>query len=288
VLSDDGVNWRQARSVPTRSTLTSVTAVGDQVWAVGHDAVIIHSVDGGEHWVLQQAEPDLFQPLLDVFFVDDKTGFAIGAYAYFLATSDAGASWQPVSLVASDTEVDADIAAGAESDQTDYDYSDYQDDFVDYHLNAMAVMPDGRLYIAAEAGAGFFSDDHGQTWQGVALPYAGSMFGLLVTPDNSLIAFGLRGHVLESDDGGLNWQQRETGSLDSLLGGTVTANGTLVLVGASGELLTRAPGQTDFHSRPFSDAGDLAAVVAIDDRHLVVVGENGVLSHTLEGSTDEP
>jgi photosystem II stability/assembly factor-like uncharacterized protein len=281
VLSEDGINWRQAEFVPTRSTLTAVAVIGDEVWAVGHDAVIIHSADGGENWELQQAEPELYQPLLDVFFLDENNGFAIGAYAYFLGTRDGGETWAEVSLLGDEpVEDDAEAEHGDEEDAT-YDFSDYEDDFVDYHLNAMIRMPDGRLVIAAEAGAGFVSDDQGESWLGVDMPYAGSMFSELVTPDGKLVAFGLRGHVLESSDGGTTWEELETGSLNTLLGGTVTAAGTLVIVGSNGQVLTRAAGETGFGSSTFSDGGDLAGVVAIDNHTVIVVGENGALRYSL-------
>ena len=65
VLSDDGgESWRQARSVPTRASLTAVRFVdAREGWAVGHDAIILHSSDGGETWELQQFAPELEAPL---------------------------------------------------------------------------------------------------------------------------------------------------------------------------------------------------------------------------------
>ena len=46
-------------TVPTQSTLTAVTLVGDHIWAVGHDAIILHSSDGGEQWQVQMYQPEL-------------------------------------------------------------------------------------------------------------------------------------------------------------------------------------------------------------------------------------
>src|SRR5438309_786471 len=42
LVSDDGKDWHQA-DVPTRMTFTAVAAVDAQVWAVGHEGVIVHS-----------------------------------------------------------------------------------------------------------------------------------------------------------------------------------------------------------------------------------------------------
>src|SRR5574337_756178 len=56
LVSADGANWKQVK-VPTRSTLTAVAAVDANVWAVGHDGVIVHSSDNGEHWQMQRKDP---------------------------------------------------------------------------------------------------------------------------------------------------------------------------------------------------------------------------------------
>ena len=44
LVSEDGEAFTQ-KAVPTQSTLTATTVVGDNIWAVGHDAVILHSSD---------------------------------------------------------------------------------------------------------------------------------------------------------------------------------------------------------------------------------------------------
>ncbi|HXD82986.1 MAG TPA: YCF48-related protein, partial [Rudaea sp.] len=105
LVSSDGAQWKQAE-VPTRSTLTAVAAVDANIWAVGHDGVIVHSADGGDHWQLQRKDPwqapagdapsDPRQgaPLLGVLFTDTKHGFAVGAYSLALRTDDGGEHWQ--------------------------------------------------------------------------------------------------------------------------------------------------------------------------------------------------
>lgn len=306
LLSDDGQTWRQAAHVPTRSTLTAVAAAGGGLWAVGHDSVIIASSDGGENWVLQYASPDiddpeLTRPLLDVYFLDARRGFALGAYALFLGTEDGGATWSPLDLSAAaaadgdvyqedEYEDEDEYAAddtGDDEEEGDYVYEtfdDFTDDFVDYHLNAMTRLPDGTLYIAAERGNGFYSTDGGQSWTAVQLPYDGSMFGALAGPGGTLVTFGMRGNVFESSDHGQTWVELETGTQNSLMGGTVTADGALVLVGASGETLVRAPGAAAFVSRPHGEGADLAAVAA-HGGGLVVVGEDGVAAHRIDGGT---
>jgi photosystem II stability/assembly factor-like uncharacterized protein len=72
IVSDDsGQSWRQAGSVPTRTTLTSVYFVDErQGWAVGHGGVVLASEDGGDTWVRQAGKTDGADILFSVWFKD--------------------------------------------------------------------------------------------------------------------------------------------------------------------------------------------------------------------------
>ena len=93
IVSPDGQSWTQAESVPTRSTLTSVTGDGSRLWAAGHDSIIITSRDGGMTWTRQYFDPERRQPIMDIHFFDEQRGMAIGAYGLALFTGDGGRNW---------------------------------------------------------------------------------------------------------------------------------------------------------------------------------------------------
>ena len=44
---------------------------------MGHDAAILHTTDGGKTWTLQNFQPELEKPFLDVLFLDNQHGFAM-------------------------------------------------------------------------------------------------------------------------------------------------------------------------------------------------------------------
>ena len=93
LLSSDGVDWQQAQ-VPVQVTLTAVYFIDEMHgWAVGHDATILSSKDGGVSWQVQQRLPEVEKPLLDVLFFDRNTGVAVGAYGLFYRTNDGGQHW---------------------------------------------------------------------------------------------------------------------------------------------------------------------------------------------------
>ena len=93
LLSSDGADWQQAQ-VPVQVTLTAVYFIDEMHgWAVGHDATILSSSDGGVSWQIQQHLPEMEKPLLDVLFFDKNTGVAVGAYGLFYRTNDGGKHW---------------------------------------------------------------------------------------------------------------------------------------------------------------------------------------------------
>ncbi|MDH3424635.1 MAG: YCF48-related protein, partial [Gemmatimonadota bacterium] len=258
---DDGATWRQAR-VPTRASLTGVYFHDDQLgWAVGHDAVIIRTRDGGENWERLHFAPEEERPFLDVWFSDADNGFVIGAYGYFLKTSDGGDSW-----------TDFEIAAEEEAPAEDY----YYDDEVQYHLNAISVSDSGALYIAAEAGHVYRSDDGGETWVSLPSPYEGSYFGTLPLEGDSLLLYGLRGHLFRSDDAGETWQELETGTQALLTDATRLDSGTIVIVGLAGTALVSTDGGHSFILRQQADREGLTTLLSTDSGDVVVVGEFGV------------
>jgi photosystem II stability/assembly factor-like uncharacterized protein len=297
LLSDDGERWRQVE-VPTRSTLTALAAVDAQAWAVGHDGMILHSADGGEHWQIQRSDPwqaadaggdpAKGAPLLDVLFTSVQRGFAIGAYSLALQTSDGGATWQPMAVAAPATD-----AAGAGADEVEpAKAGDGKETFTAEelkvgeeptpHLNGIARTGSGALFIVAERGSAFRSRDDGASWQRLQLPYDGSMFGVLGFDGDHVLAFGLRGHAYESTDLGEHWNQVATGTELSLLGGAALADGGAVIVGANGIVLARAAAGAPLASHVAEGSGILvAALPQASAASLLLAGENGIASFEL-------
>lgn len=253
---DSGKNWVQAR-VPTRQLLTALYFVDDQHgWAVGHDAQILATDDGGANWELQYEDLEREAPLLDVWFHDASHGFAVGAYGALLETNDGGKSWS--------------------------DASDRLDNEDGYHLNGITAVKDSGLFIVGEAGTMFRSADWGQTWEKVQSPYEGTLFGAQGTASgNTLVVFGLRGNLYRSGDFGSSWQNVQLSS-DSgrfefgLAGGSLLKNGDLVIVGHGGSVLTSKDSGRTFSVINRRDRASLASVTADAAGNLILVGQGGV------------
>jgi photosystem II stability/assembly factor-like uncharacterized protein len=244
--TDAGQRWSPA-SAPGQAMLTAVYFHDDQHgWAVGHDAVILRTDDGGLTWSLVHQAPEERKPLLDVWFENPRHGFAVGAYGLALETQDGGQRWQRRTLLPEDM-----------------------------HLNAIAGDLRGRIYVAGEAGTLLRSDDAGSTWRKLPSPYPGSFFGVLRLPDGTPLIFGLRGKAFRSPDGGKRWLPIVTHGETTLQGGTVLADGNIVLVGNDAKVLISHDGGRRFTARQHGLRQAFAAV-AESDGALVLVGERGV------------
>jgi photosystem II stability/assembly factor-like uncharacterized protein len=248
LLSDDrGASWRQVVA-PTRSTLTAVHFPSPQRgFAVGHDAVVLRSTDGGETWERRYWDPELESPLLGVWMANDEHGFAVGAYGLFLETTDGGDTWS--SRMISDRDV---------------------------HHNVIAATEDGRLFILGEMGSVFRSDDAGQTWTEIESPDRGSHFGAFGLPGGGLRAFGLQGRVYRTNDGGETWQRLPTDTEASLMGGTLTEDGRIVLGGITGVVLvgTESSDSLELVQRP--DRKAVSSAAALPGKGVLLLGAFGV------------
>jgi photosystem II stability/assembly factor-like uncharacterized protein len=297
LLSGDGREWLQAK-VPTRTTFTAVSAVDAQIWAVGHDGVIAHSADGGEHWTLQRQDPwtppadssdalhDSRQgvPLLDVLFTDATHGYTVGAYSLALRTDDGGNTWKPMTVAAAPKQESAKPAGadGAADSSKDGSWTMSQGEKTigqeaTPHFNAIAHTGSGGLLIVGERGSAFRSRDNGATWQRQQLPYDGSMFGVIGYAGEHVLAFGLRGHVFESIDLGEHWTLLDSGTELSLMGGTALPGDGAAIVGANGVVLMRNKAGEPLKNFVDQPAGTIAAVLPVSGgTDLLVAGENGV------------
>jgi photosystem II stability/assembly factor-like uncharacterized protein len=253
ISQDNGNSWKQA-DVPSRETLTGIFFYDRSLgWAVGHDQVILKTLDGGITWKQVYSNPKAESPLLDVWFADSRKGFAIGAYGVFLETADGGDSWSP-RFISQD----------------------------DWHLNHIVKSADGRLFIAAESGTIYRSDDEGKSWISLPSPYEGSFFGTLPLPNDTLLLFGLRGNMFRSEDAGNSWSRIATGTEATLTDGKRLRDGTIVIVGLGGAILMSRDEGHSFLLRQEKDRKGISAAFQTSDNTLLTVGEFGARKRTFD------
>jgi photosystem II stability/assembly factor-like uncharacterized protein len=298
ISSDGGASWHQSPA-PARATLTAVYfADARRGWAVGHDEVILRTVDGGATWLVAHYAPEHEQPLLGVRFDAAGHGYAVGAYSTVYRSDDAGASWQNMQFspapppgaghaAAAKTAAPKAAAHGATGATGATDEDMRADAWaVQPHLTSITADGRGRLYITAEAGHIYRSDDNGTHWLELISPYGGSFFGVLPLEGDSVLAFGLRGHLFRSEDAGKSWQAVASGTSALLAGATRLADGTIVIAGLEGVVLVSSDGGHGFHVHQEADRKGFDAVAPAPGG-VVLCGEAGVRRLTLAELTPQ-
>jgi photosystem II stability/assembly factor-like uncharacterized protein len=267
VLSDDqGKTWTQAE-VDTRAHLNAVFFVDPQHgWAVGEDAVILHSEDGGNRWHRQYdaRNADMQGPLLDLWFKNIDEGFAVGVFNKIYRTTDGGKNWQ--------------------------DWYDHVDNIDEWHLFAIAAATPEVIYIASEKGLLFQSVDGGENFTPLQTPHDGTFHGILVDrgPDglDRILLSGVGGVVFVSRDSGLTWQKLETGTEAGLAGGTWLDDGSAVIVGHDGMVLRIDPHLERVKRFPQENGLPLSTGIVSAAGELILVGVGGVQKITVPQGTN--
>ncbi len=245
--ADQGRTWQQLDS-PVSSDLVQVRFRDERNgWIVGHDAVVLHTSNGGDSWQVQldgrrlltllnayygpraekgdesaalvlrevamaagsSATPDvLAAPLLDVLFDDRGKGFAVGAFGMLLHSTDDGQNWEP--------------------------WIERSDNDRRMHLYGLAEHA-GTFYVGGEQGVVLRLDASQQRFVKVETPYTGTYFGVRAF-DGLLLAYGLRGNLFASRDDGQQWQPVQT-HLNSSLVSIVEQGDALVVVSQGGQMV---------------------------------------------------
>ena len=245
--TDGGAIWELVKA-PTLATLTGIHFPDAQHgWIVGHDAIILHSDDGGRSWSKQYQGGDLQVSFLDVHFLDTQTGFVVGAYGQFLDTNDGGRTWAQRRIIDGD-----------------------------YFFNRISIGPTGTLYIAGEHGTLLRSTDRGATWVPIPAPYDGSFYGILPLGPRLLLAHGLRGRIYRSEDDGDSWQLVPTDQHVLLATAVRLRDGTVVMAGQARSFFVSRDGGVSFSAWSPGLTTGVAELGEAPDGRPLAFGEEGV------------
>jgi photosystem II stability/assembly factor-like uncharacterized protein len=252
LLSDDqGKTWRQAKAVPTRSTLTSVCVTdANTLWAAGHGAVILKSADAGESWTLVDGKAEGPEVLLDIRVQADGHGLAVGGFGAARITADGGKTWAAHTLL-----------EGEEGER---------------HLNHIVVSDTGTWLIAAEGGHVLRGTGKGgltaMDWKAIKTPYAGSLWTGTPLGGGTLLLGGMRGNLVRSGDDGSTWTHQPVPKAGSLTGCVMLSDGRPLLVGVDGTVLVGDAAGNSFTLQQLEDRATLTAVAQLGNGTLMAAG----------------
>ena len=289
---DEGRHWQQAKT-PTGVLLTAVCfADSRHGWAVGHDAVVLATRDGGSTWeqqysdVLGEGEDDLGDEMADDEYYDEAFDDDIYSEDYDFAEEDMAAdtSGAPLLDVACLSR-DRAVAVGGYGylvETTDAGASwtkvmDRIDNGGGWHLNAIAYVADSNTLLAAgEKGILYRSRDNGLSWKTLNSPYDGSFFGVTALRDGTVLAYGLQGNLWVSRNQGDSWRQVPTGVTRGINDATQLEDGSVVLVGGAGVVLVSRDNANSVALQYLPDRESVSAALPLIGGELVLVGDAGI------------
>jgi len=252
VSDDEGATWRRARA-PEAPLLTALAfADAKHGLAVGHDAVILATEDGGDSWKQVFSAPSEQRPLLSVIFASPTHAIAAGAYGAYYDSSDGGRTWNARKILEQDK-----------------------------HLNGLVALGPGQLMILGEEGTILLSRDEGASWKPLPSPYKGSFFGGVLADDGAVVAYGLRGRIYRSADAGTTWMPVDNNSVAALMGSARLPDGALVLAGAAGTALVSRDAGRSFQPIQTNTPRMLAKPVLGAPNQVLLLGEAGPVAVTL-------
>lgn len=245
---DDGANWQPA-IVSATATLTAVdfAADGQNGWAVGHDALILATSDGGRTWRESYRGENPEDSFLDVCVLDARTIIVVGAYGQYHRSTDGGQTWAAQRLLEDD-----------------------------YHFNRITRAADDSLYLAGEHGTLLRSRDRGENWEGIHTPYDGSFYGILPVSAGGLLAYGLRGRIYRSTDDGDEWDFVANERRVLIACALRLRSGVIVLAGQPRAFFVSHDDGHTFSPWAVSLTTGVAELIEAADGTLLAFGEAGV------------
>lgn len=267
ISDDDGASFRQAESVPTRATLTSVTfrPDGRKGWAAGHWGVVLATEDGGDHWRMQRDDLSVDQPLFSVLFTDANHGMAVGLWSLLVRSEDGGKTW-----AASTLEAGAGSGAGAKGGGR--------------NLFSLFTSSKGTWLIAAEAGVVYRSTNAGKSWSPVETGGKASLWAAASLKSGALLVGGLSGALYRSEDDGASWQAAASSSKSSITALAQAADGKVLAVGLNGVVLSSSDDGRSFQvARVLPDRAGIGAVIGNRKGTPLLFGEYGPIANEAAG-----
>ena len=300
LFSDDsGANWQQA-IVPVQVTLTSVSFPSpEQGWAVGHDAVILHSSDGGESWEKQldgrqtgamslvaarekmaqleaQVDPDMMEmDAADMALSEAEREQAVGPNRPFLDVWFRDEHYG--------------IAVGAFNYffVTEDGGRSWQDRSLSLpnpdtlHLYSIHVIATDTLLMAGEFGLVLRSTDGGDSWQALDLGYEGTLFAVSGMNGHAWVT-GLRGNAFYSADAGDSWRHLDLGTQATMLEVCSLSEDEAVFGGLGGTVVRVRQAGADVATVGKPGGAHLSSILT-QPNSLVLAGAAGLRRQSLDG-----
>lgn len=221
------------------------------------------SIKSEASWV--RIESGTLAWLRSVYFLDEKSGWAVGSGGTLLTTSDGGNTWKQNGKITGDTLRDV--------------Y--FFDERRGWLLCERDRYSSGKLPLSYMLK----TEDGGVTWELIDLESAGDrLVRFMFSKDGAGLAFGEGGAVWQLLEDGVSWKRNGLPTRYLLLGGQFLADAKSVLVGGGGTvLISKGTDEWTPSEQSPKTKERLNSVFFLNGSLGWVVGSNGQIYSTVDG-----
>lgn len=277
---------------PTRTVNTNPELLAP--WsgsAVGNDATILHTEDGGATWKSQNNGKGTFY---SVNFPTRMSGWAVGSGGAIWHTNDGGESWggQKSGVTADLTQVAfvgpefgwtvGDEGTILHTEDGDSNWKKQNSGTSD-NFWSVAFVTKQSGWAAGANGTILHTDDGGNSWKPQNSGTVRGLIGLSFTTTSSGWAVGQRGTILHTENGGITWNFQSSGTRSDLMSAAFVTPRLGWVAGRGGIILHTEDGGDTWDSETSGEKEDLIEIKFATAQSGWIVGRGGIILHTSDG-----
>lgn len=251
-----------------------------------------------------------------VFFLDRKTGWAVGSKGSLLTTVDGGMTWKIQPRPTEDSLQDVYFSneengwlvceaniyelktseaprtyllhtedGGATWEKVDINGDDKRWGNVDTRLTRVIFSRGGHGWVFGEAGTAYTTSDAGKTWKRVQLPTRYLLLGGAFVDNDRGWLVGAGATILQTSDGGDTWHLSRLGDMRGVrfTSASFVDNRLGWAVGTGGRILRTVNGGRTWQEQTSGVTIDLLDVKFLNDLEGWAVGAGGTVIRTFDG-----
>ncbi|HEY6412069.1 MAG TPA: YCF48-related protein [Edaphobacter sp.] len=255
-------------------------------WAVGNNATILHTEDGGGTWESQSRGTGW---LYSVTFPTAQSGWTVGQHGTIWHTEDGGGTWKVQNsattadlVVVAFTQPQSGWTVGGDGvilHTEDGNTWKSQDSGTHERLHAVA-FPASQSGWAVGANGVILHTEDGSTWKAQNSGTSEDLYDASFATPQSGWAIGADGIILHTDNGGATWKLQDSGTVRDLSGIAFATPLSVWVVGDKGTILHTENGGGTWRHESSGTRANLIEIAFVTQHSGWAVGQGGIVLHT--------